>query len=99
MREARKIANDLVRARFAACVNIVPVTSFYRWKGEIMNEREVLMIIKTKSNLFTKLKQRILALHSYQVPEMVSLKIDKGFEPYLKWLDGQLIKESKGRIR
>lgn len=64
-----------------------------------MNEREVLMIIKTKSNLFTKLRRRILALHSYQVPEIVSLKIDKGFQPYLKWLDGQLIEESKGRIR
>ncbi len=55
-----------------------------------MNGREWLMIIKTKSDFFAKLKRRILALHSYELPEIVSLKIDDGFKPYLAWLDNEL---------
>jgi periplasmic divalent cation tolerance protein len=51
------------------------------------------MIIKTKSNTFAKLRRRILALHSYELPEIVSLKIDDGFKPYLEWLDSELIGE------
>ena len=55
-----------------------------------MNGREWLMIIKTKSDLFAELKRRILALHSYELPEIVSLKIDDGLKPYLAWLDNEL---------
>lgn len=90
MREARRIAKDLVQRKLAACVNITPVTSLYRWKGRIVNEREWLMIIKTRSNVFAKLKRRISELHSYAVPEVVSLRIDSGHEAYLAWLDGEI---------
>jgi periplasmic divalent cation tolerance protein len=89
--EARKIANDLVRRRLAACVNILSVNSCYRWKSRIVNGREWLLIIKTNSNVFPKLKRRILALHSYSLPELVSLKIDDGYRPYLEWLDSELL--------
>ena len=90
MREARMIANDLLQRRFAACVNILPVTSCYRWKGKIVKGQEWLMIIKTNARIFPKLKQRILARHSYEVPEVVSLKIESGSQPYLAWLDREL---------
>jgi periplasmic divalent cation tolerance protein len=93
IREAHEIAGDLVQWRLAACVNIVPVTSFYRWKGKVMKERECLLIIKTDSKIFSKLRRRILALHSYEVPEIVSLKIDRGSQPYLAWMDGELLSE------
>ena len=91
MREAQEIAGDLVQMRLAACVNIVPVDSCYRWKGKVMKEREWLMIIKTDSKIFSKLRRRILALHSYDVPEIVSLKIDRGSQPYLAWMDRELL--------
>jgi periplasmic divalent cation tolerance protein len=85
--EAEKIGRDLVRRRLAACVNIVPVSSCYRWKGRITLSREHLIIAKTRSEFFRKLKNRILALHSYELPELVSLRIHGGYEPYLKWMD------------
>jgi periplasmic divalent cation tolerance protein len=90
MREARKIGHDLVKRRLAACVSILPVTSCYRWKNKIMSEREWLIVIKTKSEVFGTLKRRILALHSYELPEIVSLRIDDGLQPYLAWIDGEV---------
>jgi len=85
------IAWDLLERKLAACVNILQVSSCYRWKRKIVKEREWLMIIKTNSKIFPKVKQRILALHSYEVPEVVSLKIDSGSQPYLAWLDRELL--------
>jgi len=58
-----------------------------------MKEREWLMIIKTDSKIFSRLRRRILALHSYEVPEIVSLKIDRGSRPYLEWMDRELLTE------
>lgn len=74
-------------------MNIVPVISCYRWKGKVMKEREWLLIIKTDSKIFSKLRRRVLALHSYEVPEIVSLKIDRGSRPYLAWMDSELLSE------
>jgi periplasmic divalent cation tolerance protein len=85
-KEARKISRDIVQEKLAACANIMPVTSCYRWKRKIVTEREYLMIIKSRSEVFARLKGRILALHSYELPEIVSVKIDAGFSPYLKWI-------------
>ena len=72
-------------------MNVLHVNSCYRWKSRIVVGREWLLIIKTSSNVFPKLKRRILTLHSYQIPELVSLKIDDGFRPYLEWIDGELL--------
>ena len=90
-REARKIARDLVQRRLAACVNVVNVNSFYRWKRRVVNEREWLLIMKTNSEVFSRLRRRILSLHSYELPELISLKIQGGSVPYLKWFDSELI--------
>jgi periplasmic divalent cation tolerance protein len=86
-KDAKKIAKDLIERRLAACVNLIPVSSHYRWKGKVMHERECLMIIKTSSRLMARVKRRILALHKYQLPEIVALKIDEGYKPYLQWID------------
>ena len=84
--EAKKIAKALVKKRLAACVNIVPVRSIYRWKGSMEESNEQLLIIKTSSRLFKKVGECMKRLHSYGLPEIVSIEIKQGSRLYLKWL-------------
>jgi periplasmic divalent cation tolerance protein len=89
VREARRIAREAVDMRLAACVNILrtPVESVYRWKGRIERAREFLLLIKTTRSRLGDLEKIIRKLHSYEVPEMLTLQIAEGSEPYLRWLD------------
>jgi len=84
---AAKMAETLVEERFAACINIVrDIRSIYSWEGKIEDEREVLMVIKTKKGLFEPLKKRIQEMHPYSVPEIIALPILMGSPDYLRWL-------------
>ena len=86
--EALKIAHALVEEHLAACANLIsPIRSIYRWEGKIWDEREWLLIIKTQSHRFEALEKKVKSLHSYSVPEIVSLPILEGFPPYLNWLE------------
>jgi len=81
------IAKSLVEERLAACVNIIKdIRSIYSWQGKIEDDSEVLMVIKTRSELFVPLSKRIKELHSYTVPEIIALPIITGSEDYLKWI-------------
>ena len=85
--EAAGIAKALVEEKLAACVNIVKnVRSIYRWKGKIEDDAEVIMIVKTQKKLFNALCERVKNLHSYDVPEVISLPITDGSKDYLAWL-------------
>ena len=85
--EASRIAQALVQERLAACVNISsPIRSIYRWQGEVCDEPEVLLIIKTVRGLFDSVRRAVEKLHSYQVPEVVCLPIIDGAPNYLNWL-------------
>jgi len=85
--EALKIANALVESRLAACVNLVaPIRSIYRWEERIWDEKEWLLIIKTQKNRFEELEKKIKSLHSYSVPEIVSVPIVEGSSSYLNWI-------------
>ena len=87
--EALKIANALVEDRLAACVNLVaPIRSIYRWEGKIWDEKEWLLIIKTQKDRFEELEKKVKSLHSYSVPEIVSLSITEGSSAYLDWIRG-----------
>ena len=85
--EAATIAKAIVGERLAACANIIRnVRSIYRWEGKVQDDPEVLMVIKTSSELFGRLEARVRELHSYEVPEVIALDITKGSEPYLGWI-------------
>lgn len=84
---ARTIARALVEERLAACGNIVPgMTSIYRWQGAIAESAEVLLILKTSDDRLAAMSERVIALHPYEVPEVLALRIDAGHQPYLDWI-------------
>ena len=86
-REAGSIAKAVVKEKLAACVNMVPgVTSVFRWKGRVQISREVLLIMKTTVRRYSALEQRIRSLHSYQVPEILAVKIEQGAKQYIGWV-------------
>ena len=86
--EGARIARALVGEGLAACVNIVPrVRSIYRWKGEVRDEPESLLLIKTTAARLDALSDRVGRLHSYAVPETIALTLDRGRESYLDWVD------------
>jgi len=85
--EARQIGKTLVKERLAACVNIHPVKSIFRWQGRVEEEGEVAMLVKTKAELADRVIRRVKELHSYEVPDIVSIPIDKGYPDYLKWIE------------
>ena len=85
--EAERIATAIVEEKLAACVNIIPgVTSVYLWDGKLCRESERLMVIKSRRPKEEALRIRILALHSYKVPEIVTFPIASGHEAYLRWI-------------
>ena len=86
--EAGRIARRLVEVRLAACVNIIPgARSIYRWQGKIEDSAELVLVIKSRRDLFPKLRAEIEAMHSYEVPEVVALAVADVSENYHRWLD------------
>ncbi|MEM2936442.1 MAG: divalent-cation tolerance protein CutA [Candidatus Bathyarchaeia archaeon] len=95
--EAVKIVNHLLQERLIACANIVgPVSSLFWWKEKIEAAEEFLVFMKSGEGLFEKLSERVKALHSYKVPEVLALPIVKGLPAYLEWL-GSSLKPVKDR--
>lgn len=85
--EARKIGQTLVEEDRVACCNIVQsVESIFKWEGKLQVEREVLIICKTREDLFDTVEKRIKQLHSYQVPEIIAVPITQGSKGYLDWV-------------
>jgi len=87
-KEARRIGRALVGGRLVACANILeaPVRSIYRWKKRVESAKEVLMVLKTSRKRFAALEREIRRLHSYDVPEIIVLPIERGSRPYLDWI-------------
>ena len=86
--DAERIARALVERRLAACVNVVPgVVSVYRWKGEVCREEERLLVMKTRGEKLPALREALVSLHPYELPELVALPVESGHGPYLAWLD------------
>lgn len=89
--DAEFIARELVERRLAACVNIVPgISSIYRWRGEVERSDEVQLVIKTSAERFEALREAIVKLHTYELPELIALEVKAGHAPYLAWLEESL---------
>ncbi|HVV28332.1 MAG TPA: divalent-cation tolerance protein CutA [Rhizomicrobium sp.] len=84
--EAGTLARLLTDEKLAACVQLLPIESFYVWQGETRNEAEILLLVKTRTALFGPLIARIKAVHPYTVPEIVALPFAAGFPGYLAWI-------------
>jgi periplasmic divalent cation tolerance protein len=85
---ARRIAHTLVEEKLAACVNLLPqIESIYRWKGAIETASEVMALIKSTTWKYQLLEARILELHPYEVPEIISIRADSGHIEYLRWIE------------
>ena len=86
--EAAPLASALLQQQLAACVNIVPaIRSLYRWEGELCDDQESLLIIKTRADLLDRLRQAVVDKHPYEVPEVIALPVVGGHGPYLAWID------------
>ncbi len=84
---AQKIGRVLVQEKMIACVNLIPkIHSIYFWQDKICEDTEVLMVMKTRKALFSKLEKRLAELHPYEVPEILALPIHKGAQNYLDWI-------------
>lgn len=84
---ARVLADALLGANLVACVSFLgPVTSRYVWKGAVEDARETLLLMKTSAACTAALRARIVAMHSYEVPEIIELPVDGGHAPYLQWV-------------
>ncbi len=85
--EATRLADMLIGAHLAACVQILPeMESVYRWEGKIERQSEVLLLAKTTTAKFAELEREVRALHSYETPEIVAVPMVAGSSPYLAWL-------------
>lgn len=85
--EGERIAKTLIEEQLVACANLVPhVRSFFVWENTFSEEKEVLLILKTRASLFHNLEKRVREIHSYKVPEIIATPIERGFQPYLEWV-------------
>ncbi len=84
---AEAIANALLEARLAACVQMLSTDSRYVWQGETVAELEVLLLIKTRADLYAAVEAEILRIHPYETPEIIATPITFGHGPYLAWID------------
>jgi len=89
--EARKISTGLINAKLAACVNIVAaVESLFWWENKVDRAKEVLLVVKSKKTMLTRIIRKVRSLHSYSTPEIIALPIIAGYKGYLKWINDSL---------
>jgi periplasmic divalent cation tolerance protein len=86
-KEAIRIGEGMVKAKLAACANIIPgVQSIYRWKGNVVKAREVLLVLKSTKLRYRALEKAIKEIHTYEAPEIIALPVKKGLAQYIEWV-------------
>lgn len=87
---AVKIGKKLLEQKLIACCSILPMESSYWWKGKIVNAKEFQLVLKTKAENFEEIEKVIKTLHTYELPEVISINIEKAGKDYLKWMDKEI---------
>jgi len=86
-KEAEKLAKKIIEAGLGACIQISEIKSFYKWDGKTENSKENKLEIKTKSSNYKKIEELIKKNHKYKIPQIISVKINKGSKDYLNWIN------------
>ncbi len=87
-REAAKIGRAVVKKKVAACVNIIPsLISIFRWQGKVQSSSEVLLVVKTSGRRYAALERLIRSMHSYELPEIIALNVERGLSQYIAWVE------------
>jgi periplasmic divalent cation tolerance protein len=89
---AKNLAQILLEKKLAACVQISTIESCYFWQEKIVNEREILLSIKSKNSLYGEIEKTILKHHFYEIPQITAIQINQGSEGYLKWVDSNVVR-------
>lgn len=90
-KEAKNIAQQLIKNKLAACVNIVEkIESLFWWQGKVDQAKETLLIVKSKKEKLAKIIKVVKSLHSYEAPEIIALPVIGGYKPYLNWINESL---------
>lgn len=93
--DAARVARVLVEERLVACANLLPgARSLYRWEGKVADEREVVVLLKTRKQDWTALLSRLHELHPYDTPELIAVRVAAGAPKYMAWLEAQLDPEA-----
>ncbi len=87
LEDARQIAQKVLSEQLVACAQLLPISSLYTWKGEVVEESEVLLLLKTRQELYSELEKAIVSVHSYETPEILLLPTSQGLPAYLDWID------------
>jgi periplasmic divalent cation tolerance protein len=98
--QALDVAHALVRARRAACVNIVPnIHSVYRWKGRVCDDGEMLLIIKTRASQFEGVRETIQRVNTYELPEVLGYRVDKASPGFAQWIEKMTAAPKRPAVR
>jgi len=88
--EGVRLVRTLLERRLIACGTLVPGTrSLYRWQGKVADEREVMILLKTRSARLDSLRAAFAELHPYKVPELLAVPVEAGLDKYLEWINGE----------
>lgn len=87
--QAKPVIDEIMRCKLAACIQEIKIISHYTWNGELCHEDEVLVLLKTRKDLYPELEKKLLELHPYDTPEILLVDVEKGSSAYLAWIDNQ----------
>lgn len=98
---ARTIVKALLDKRLIACANVIPMRSFYNWEGQEREDDELVLIMKTRSELYERIEAEVRGLHPYKVPCILLYEVGRGFAPYMDWIDEETRGKgaAKGKIK
>ncbi|OEE70049.1 cytochrome C biogenesis protein [Enterovibrio norvegicus FF-33] len=91
----KRIIESLLEKKLAACIQVMPIQSYYHWQGKIAEDAEKQVMIKTKKSLYKTIELEICRLHDYDVPEIIQLRIEQGLDAYLGWISESCDQEKK----